>query len=158
MPAMDLPIRPRRNRQSPAVRALARETRLAPGDLIQPLFLHDGDEDQPIASMPGCTRWSLGGLVEEAGRAHELGIPAVVLFPAIATALKTPGAEECFNDDGLIPRAIRALKASQPLRIRTREALMFVQGCTIHRYLETHALQALAAPLSGQHIPHCARG
>ena len=52
----------------------------------------------------------------------------------------------------------RALKASQPLRIRTRKALMFVQGCPIHRYLETHALQTLAAPLSGQHIPHCARG
>jgi porphobilinogen synthase len=111
---LELPIRPRRNRRTPAIRSLVRETRLAPGDLIYPLFLHAGDDDQPIASMPGCTRWSLDGLVAEAGRAHALGIPAVVLFPAIAAELKTPGAEEAWNDDGLVPRAIRALKAAHP--------------------------------------------
>ncbi|MFM7180519.1 MAG: porphobilinogen synthase [Verrucomicrobiales bacterium] len=111
---LDLPIRPRRNRRTPAIRSLVRETRLAPGDLIYPLFLHAGNDDQPIASMPGCTRWSLEGLVAEAGRAHALGIPAVVLFPAIAAELKTPGAEEAWNDDGLIPRAIRALKSAHP--------------------------------------------
>ena len=111
---LELPIRPRRNRRTPAIRSLVRETRLAPGDLIYPLFLHAGADDQPIASMPGCIRWSLGGLVAEAGRAYALGIPAVVLFPAIAAELKTPGAEEAWNDDGLVPRAIRALKAAHP--------------------------------------------
>jgi porphobilinogen synthase len=111
---LELPIRPRRNRRTPAIRSLVRETRLAPGDLIYPLFLHAGDDDQPIASMPGCTRWSLEGLVAEAGSAYALGIPAVVLFPAIAAELKTPGAEEAWNDDGLVPRAIRALKAAHP--------------------------------------------
>lgn len=111
---LELPIRPRRNRRTPAIRSLVRETRLSPGDLIYPLFLHAGQDDQPIASMPGCTRWSLEGLVAEAGRAHALGIPAVVLFPAIAAELKTPGAEEAWNDDGLVPRAIRALKAAHP--------------------------------------------
>jgi porphobilinogen synthase len=64
--------------------------------------------------MPGVTRWSLGSLVREAGDAMALGIPAVVLFPKIAENLKSPHGEECFNDDGLVPRAIRALKAAHP--------------------------------------------
>lgn len=111
---MELPIRPRRNRKSSAVRALARETALAAGDLIYPLFLHAGTEDQPIASMPGAMRWSLDGLVREAGEAHALGVPAVVIFPAIAADRKTPGAEEAYNANGLVPRAIRALKSAWP--------------------------------------------
>lgn len=111
---MNLPIRPRRNRQSPAIRDLVRETELTPGHLIYPLFLQEGKENTPISSMPGCTRWSLDGLVQEAGEAHALGVPAVVLFPRIPDELKTRGAEECHNDDGLVPRAIRALKAAHP--------------------------------------------
>ncbi len=111
---MNLPIRPRRNRQSPAIRDLVRETELTPGHLIYPLFLQEGEENTPISSMPGCTRWSLHGLVKEAGEAHALGVPAVVLFPRIPDELKTRGAEECHNDDGLVPRAIRALKAAHP--------------------------------------------
>lgn len=111
---MNLPIRPRRNRQSPAIRDLVRETELTPGHLIYPLFLQEGDDNTPISSMPGCTRWSLDGLVHEAGAAHALGVPAVVLFPRIPDELKTRGAEECHNDDGLVPRAIRALKQAHP--------------------------------------------
>lgn len=107
-------IRPRRNRKSAAVRALVRETTLTASDFIYPLFIHEKSEDEPIDSMPGCTRWSLDGLVKEAGEAHALGIPAVVVFPAITESLKTPGAEECHNDDGLVPRAIKALKAAHP--------------------------------------------
>ncbi|MFP6867165.1 MAG: porphobilinogen synthase [Roseibacillus sp.] len=106
--------RPRRNRKSPAIRAMVRETVLTPNDFVYPLFLHEGSKDQPIESMPGCTRWSLDGLVAEAGAAHALGIPAVVLFPAIADAQKTPGGEESHNSDGLVPRAVRALKSSHP--------------------------------------------
>ena len=64
--------------------------------------------------MPGVTRWSLDSLVREAGAAHALGIPAIVLFPKIEEAHKTPLAEECSNDDGLVPRAIRAIKAAHP--------------------------------------------
>jgi porphobilinogen synthase len=64
--------------------------------------------------MPGCTRWSLAGLVAEAGAAHALGVPAVVLFPKVPDALKTSAAEEAWNPDGLIPRAIRALKSAHP--------------------------------------------
>jgi porphobilinogen synthase len=111
---MNLPIRPRRNRQSPAMRDLVRETELTPGHLIYPLFLQEGSADTPISSMPGCTRWSLAGLVKEAGEAHALGVPAVVLFPRIPDELKTRDAAECHADDGLVPRAIRALKAAHP--------------------------------------------
>ena len=74
--------------------------------------------------MPGCTRWSAEGLVKEAGEAHALGIPAVVLFPRIPDNLKTPGAEECHNSEGLIPRAIQALKSAHPsLQVITDVAL-----------------------------------
>ena len=111
---MNLYQRPRRNRKSAAIRAMVRETVLTPEDLIYPLFIHDDGSDTEIASMPGCRRWSLDGLVGEAGEAHALGIPAVILFPAIAGELKTPGAEECANPEGLVPRAIRALKAAHP--------------------------------------------
>lgn len=111
---MELPIRPRRNRKSDGIRSLCRETVLTPSNFILPLFFHDIAVDEPIESMPGCTRWSLDGLVREAGDALALGIPAVVLFPAIEESLKTRGAEECFNPDGLVPRAIRALKEAHP--------------------------------------------
>ena len=87
---------------------------MSASDLIYPLFVHEKEVDEAIESMPGCMRWSLAGLVKEAGEAHALGIPAVVLFPAIAEELKTSEAEECFNPDGLVPRAIRALKAAHP--------------------------------------------
>ena len=107
-------IRPRRNRRSPAIRSMVRETTLSPADFILPMFLHEGAVDTPIESMPGVTRWSIASLVREAGEAHALGIPAVVLFPKIEESLKTPEAEECFNDNGLVPRAVRALKAAHP--------------------------------------------
>ncbi|MES2595076.1 MAG: porphobilinogen synthase [Verrucomicrobiota bacterium] len=111
---MSLPIRPRRNRQSPSIRDLVRETELTPGHLIYPLFLQEGNENTPIDAMPGCHRWCIADLVREAGEAHALGVPAVVLFPRIPDELKTRGAEECHNDQGLVPRAIRALKAAHP--------------------------------------------
>jgi porphobilinogen synthase len=107
-------IRPRRNRRTPAIRAMVRECSLTPADFILPLFLHEDPDDVPIASMPGVTRWSLAGLLREAGEAHALGIPAVVLFPKIAEPLKSPQAEACHADDGLVPQAIRALKAAYP--------------------------------------------
>jgi len=102
-------IRPRRNRKSPAVRALVRETTLSASDFIYPLFVHDKNADEAIDSMPGCIRWSIEGLLKEAGEAQALGIPAVVIFPAISEDLKSSDAAQCYNDDGLIPRAIKAL-------------------------------------------------
>ena len=106
--------RPRRNRRTPAIRSMVREITLSPADFILPLFFHEDAEDTPIASMPGVTRWSLVSLVREAGEAHALGIPAIVLFPKIEDSLKTSLAEESYNDAGLVPRAIRALKAAHP--------------------------------------------
>jgi len=93
---------------------MVRETSLSPADFVLPMFFHEDPVDTPIASMPGVTRWSLESLVREAGEAHALGIPAVVLFPKIDEPLKTSGAEESSNDKGLVPRAIRALKAAHP--------------------------------------------
>tara|TARA_B100000941_G_scaffold287254_1_gene262138 strand:+ start:2118 stop:3050 length:933 start_codon:yes stop_codon:yes gene_type:complete len=93
---------------------MVRETVLTPADLIYPLFIHDKGDDQDIVSMPGCVRWSLDSLVKEAGEAHALGIPAVILFPAIDSGLKSPAAEESVNPEGLVPRAVRALKAAHP--------------------------------------------
>lgn len=107
-------IRPRRNRRTPAIRSMVCETTLSPSDFILPMFLHEDSVDTALSSMPGVTRWCLESLVREAGEAHALGIPAVVLFPKIEDSLKTPGAEESYHSDGLIPRAIRALKEAHP--------------------------------------------
>jgi porphobilinogen synthase len=87
---------------------------LSTENLIYPLFIHEGDADEEIESMPGRKRWSLASLVGEVAEAHALGVNAVVLFPAIDASLKTPGAEECSNDEGLVARAIRAIKANTP--------------------------------------------
>ena len=111
---LSLPIRPRRNRQSAAIRDLVRETELTPGHLIYPLFIQEGDENTPISAMPGCQRWCIDDLIKEAGEAHALGIPAIVLFPRIPEQLKTRGAEEAYSHNGLVPRAIRALKEAHP--------------------------------------------
>lgn len=109
-----LPIRPRRNRKSPVIRDLVRETSLSASHLICPLFVHEGSENQPISSLPGCTRWSLEGILGEASRLFDLGIRAIDLFPAIPDSKKTPGAEEAFNPDGIIPRTIYAIKEKIP--------------------------------------------
>jgi porphobilinogen synthase len=111
---MEMMIRGRRNRRSAAIRGLVRENRLAVEDLILPLFFHEDAADVAIASMPGCMRWSMAGLIGEVRSAYEMGIRAVVLFPKIDDALKTPDAAECANNAGLVPRAIRAIKEACP--------------------------------------------
>ena len=112
--ALDLTSRPRRNRRSAVLRGLVAETSLTPQHLVLPLFIKEGRDDEEIASMPGCQRLSLDGLVREAMAAYQVGVRAVMLFPAIATGLKTPRAEEAWNPDGLVPRAIRRLKQELP--------------------------------------------
>jgi len=121
---MELTYRPRRLRRSPALRAMVRETSLSAADFIYPLFVHEGATNEPIGAMPGCQRWSLEGLVQEVGRAWDLGIRCVVLFPKVADGLKTEDGAECFNEGGLIPRAIRRLKQVYPgMAIMTDVAL-----------------------------------
>lgn len=107
-------IRGRRNRRSAAIRGLVRENRVLVEDLILPVFFHEDAADVAIASMPGCTRWSMAGLLKEVKSAYEMGIRAVVLFPKIDDALKSPDAAECANDAGLVPKAIRAIKEACP--------------------------------------------
>lgn len=111
---MNLPQRPRRNRQSATIRALVQETSLTPAHLVLPLFIQEGTANDPIPSMPDCQRWCLDGMLEEIASARAVGVNAFVLFPKIAEALKTPGAEECSNAQGLVPRAIQAIKAKFP--------------------------------------------
>lgn len=111
---MELSYRPRRLRRTPAMRAMVRENHLSSADFIYPLFVHEGASNEPISAMPGCQRWSLDGLITEVGRAWELGIRCVVLFPKVADGLKTEDGSECFNEGGLIPRAIRRLKDVHP--------------------------------------------
>jgi porphobilinogen synthase len=121
---MELTYRPRRLRRTPALRALVREHRLAATDFIYPLFVHEGATNEPIGAMPGANRWSLEGLVDEVGRAWDLGIRCVVLFPKVADGLKTEDGAECYNEHGLIPRAIRLLKQQHPgMAIMTDVAL-----------------------------------
>ncbi len=114
MSTQNLNARPRRNRKSSVIRNLCRETRLVTESLIYPVFIHDKEKDESIESMPGCTRWSLNGLLHEISESCELGIGAIALFPAIDGNLKSPDAEESFNDNGLIPKTIRAIKDSFP--------------------------------------------
>jgi len=121
---MELTYRPRRLRRTPALRAMVRETSLAARDFIYPLFVHEGAGNEPIGAMPGAQRWSLESLVDEVGRAWDLGIRCVVLFPKVADGLKTEDGAECFNEHGLIPRAIRRLKeVHQGMAIMTDVAL-----------------------------------
>ncbi|MBO62670.1 MAG: porphobilinogen synthase [Candidatus Marinimicrobia bacterium] len=114
MSNQNLNARPRRNRKSSVIRNLCRETRLVTESLIYPVFVHEKEKNESIESMPGCTRWSLNGLLNEISEAHKLGIGAIALFPAIDSNLKSPDAEESFNDSGLIPKSIRAIKNSFP--------------------------------------------
>ncbi len=111
---LSLTQRPRRNRATEAVRSLIRETSINPSNLIYPLFVHAGSDDQPIDAMPGCKRWSPAGILTEIARAHTLGINAIILFPAIEDALKNPTADEAWNPEGLIPNIIQSIKYEFP--------------------------------------------
>ncbi len=103
----------RRTRMSAWSRALHRENGLAAADLIWPLFITEGDGvEEPIASLPGVSRWSVDGIVARAGEAISLGIPVVALFPNTPKALRSDGGEEALNPDNLMCRAIRAIRAA----------------------------------------------
>jgi porphobilinogen synthase len=117
--------RPRRLRRDAATRALVREYRLAPEDLILPVFVLDGENRvQDVASMPGVQRLSVDRLFAVAEDCVRLGVPVLALFPVIDPALKTPDGAEATNPEGLVPRAVRALKARFPtLAVLTDVAL-----------------------------------
>jgi len=113
---MSFPMtRMRRNRADDFSRRLVRENTLTVDDLIYPMFVVEGDRRrEAVASMPGTDRLSIDLLVEEARAAAGLGIPAVALFPHVDVDLKTADGSEAVNPDGLVPRAVAAVKAACP--------------------------------------------
>jgi porphobilinogen synthase len=92
---------------------MVRENILTPADLIWPLFVTEGDRvEEPIATLPGVSRWSVDRIVERAGQAIELGIPCIALFPNTQPDRRSDSGEEALNPDNLMCRAIRAVKAA----------------------------------------------
>ena len=105
-------LRLRRTRIAAWSRALHRETVLTPADLIWPLFIAEGrGVEEPIASLPGVSRWSVDGIVARAREAHGLGIACIALFPNTPTDRRTEDGAEATNPDNLMCRAIRADEA-----------------------------------------------
>jgi porphobilinogen synthase len=100
----------RRTRRAEFVRGLVRETRLDAAQLIQPLFVAEGSLVGPVKSMPDIERFDLKGLQAEVKRLARLGVRTVALFPVIPVAKKNETGDEALNPDGLVPRAIAAVK------------------------------------------------
>lgn len=108
-------IRPRRTRRDLFARNLVAQHVLTVNDLIYPLFIQEGERRRDvIASMPDVFRLSLDEALREAEQCAELGVPAIALFPVIDASLKSDDAREAFNENGLVPRAVSALKQRFP--------------------------------------------
>jgi porphobilinogen synthase len=111
----DLTHRPRRLRRHASRRALVAETVLRAEDLIAPLFVVDGNGGpEPIASMPGVSRFNIQDLLQECTELHQLGVPAVALFPKVDATLKNAVGSEALNKETVVLRAVRAVKAALP--------------------------------------------
>lgn len=92
---------------------MVRETVLTPADLIWPLFITEGSAvEDPIAALPGVSRWSVDQIVIRAREAIDLGIPCIALFPNTQTDRRSDDGAEALNPDNLMCRAIRAIKAA----------------------------------------------
>ena len=117
--------RPRRMRRDEFSRRLMRESALSSADFVYPVFVVDGsNREQPVSSLPGVSRKSVDLLLRDAERCVELGIPAMALFPVVDAAGKSLDAAAAWNPNGLVPSAVRALKARFPtLGIMTDVAL-----------------------------------
>lgn len=115
----------RRSRRTPALRRLVAETALSANDLIYPVFVLEGkDRSEAVDSMPGVHRHSIDRLLPELTEAHQLGVPAIALFPVIDDSLKSLTGAECANPDGLVQRSVAAIKAELPgLAVMTDVAL-----------------------------------
>jgi porphobilinogen synthase len=115
--------RPRRLRQTPALRAMMRETELNPSDFLYPLFVRPGNGlKNEIRSMPGIYQWSVDRLADEAREIAALGIPAVVLFGIPDE--KDPVGKENFDPDGVVQRAIRQIKDAVPEMVVATDVCM----------------------------------
>ena len=110
-----LAIRPRRMRKDEFSRRLMRENVLTTNDLIYPVFVLDGENRiENVASMSGVQRQSIDVLLKTADECVKLGIPALALFPVVDQQHKSLDAAEAFNDKGLVPRTVKALKKAFP--------------------------------------------
>jgi porphobilinogen synthase len=107
-------LRLRRLRQADWIRRLVRETVLTPADLIWSLVVHEGEGRVPVPSMPGVFRLSLADVAEAAREARALGIPAIAVFPYIDGAKKDAAGSLAHDPNGLIARAIKAMKDAAP--------------------------------------------
>ena len=108
-------VRLRRNRRTAWSRALVRENILQVSDLIWPVFVIEGqNRTEPVASMPGVTRYSVDLVVAKVEEAAALGIPAVALFPNTPAHLRTADGREAFNPDNLVCQAVRAIAKAVP--------------------------------------------
>ncbi|WP_447940892.1 porphobilinogen synthase [Pseudoxanthomonas mexicana] len=116
--------RPRRMRRDEFSRRLMRENVLTTNDLIYPVFVHEEKGRVPVASMPGVERLSIDELLRVGEEALELGVPVLDLFGVPDPAAKTADGRIAWDEDGIIPRAIRALKTRFPeLGVMTDQAL-----------------------------------
>jgi len=107
--------RPRRLRRDDFSRRMVRETRLDADDLIYPVFIHEGTKQRtPVPSMPGVERLSIDLLLPVAEQCLALGVPVIALFPAIDPSIKTPDGRIATDPEGLVPRAVAALKQRFP--------------------------------------------
>ncbi|MFN3388766.1 MAG: porphobilinogen synthase [Allosphingosinicella sp.] len=108
-------LRMRRTRATAWSRALVAETVLTPSDLVWPLFATEGEGvEEPIATLPGVSRWSVDLIAARAREARDLGIPCIALFPNTPSKLRSDDAREALNPDNLICRAVRAAKDAAP--------------------------------------------
>lgn len=107
--------RMRRNRMKDFSRRLVAENKVSVDDLIWPLFVIEGQQtSEAVASMPGVNRYSIDLLIEQAGLAVDLGIPAIAIFPSIDADLKTADGGLATDPENLVCRAVRAVKAAHP--------------------------------------------
>jgi porphobilinogen synthase len=114
-PALDLTVRPRRNRKSEWARRMVREHVLTTDDLIWPLFVTSGHNTRaPVASMPGVDRLSVDQTVREAERAMKLRIPCIALFPYTEPSLRDEQGSEALNPENLVCQSVRAIKKEFP--------------------------------------------
>ena len=111
---MQLTTRLRRNRASEGLRRMTRETRIDAADLVYPLFVHGGDDNGGVASMPGVERRSVKDLVRECREAFDLGIPAVAVFPVIDRTAKDAEGSHALSPDNLLFRALGEVKSAVP--------------------------------------------
>src|SRR5215216_5002203 len=102
----------RRLRKTGVLRDLVRETTLTPADLVYPMFVQLGEGRTPVEAMPGIERMSISHAVEEAGEAHALGIPAVLLFGV--PAQKDEQGAGAYDDEGVVQLAVQGIKESHP--------------------------------------------